>query len=145
MKQNLLFLCGLCSVLFMTTASAQTDFKLVKTSYVGALSADASADWTKTWTNWNPKNTAYPAPTDLTTLDATLGSLPVPGVKDITGTVTLDATKTYLLKGLVVVRSGAKLVIPAGTVIRAQADLSVTPKNYASIVVERGAQIEVNG
>ena len=145
MKKNLLLLAGLFSVLFSVTVSAQTDFKLIKTSYVGALSADASADWTKTWTNWDPKTTAYAAPTDLTTLDATLASLPVPGVKDITGTLTLDASKTYLLKGLVVVRAGGKLIIPAGTVIRAQADLSVTPKNYASIVVERGAQIEVNG
>ncbi len=145
MKHQLLLICSLLSVLFMTTASAQTNFKFTKTTYSGALSADAAADWTKTWTNWDPKTTAYAAPTDLTTLDATLGSLPVPGVKDITGTVTLDASKTYLLKGLVVVRAGGKLVIPAGTVIRAQADLSVTPKNYASIVVERGAQIEING
>lgn len=124
----------------MTTVSAQTDFKFTKTTYVGALSADASADWTKTWTNWNPKATAYPAPTDLTTLDASAA-----GVKNITGTLTLDATKTYLLKGLIVVKSGSKLVIPAGTIIRAQADLSVTPKNYASIVIERGAQIDVQG
>ncbi len=133
------------SVMSTMTLSAQTDFKFIKTSYVGALSADASADWTKTWTNFDPKTTNYPAPTDLTTLDGTAGSLPVPGVKDITGTLTLDATKTYLLKGLVVVRSGGKLVIPAGTIIRAQADLSVTPKNYASIIVERGGQIEVLG
>ena len=133
------------SVMSMTTLSAQTTFKFIKTSYVGALSADASADWTKTWTNWDPKTTNYPAPTDLTTLDGTAAALPVPGVKNITTTLTLDATKTYLLKGLVVVRSGGKLVIPAGTIIRAQADLSVTPKNYASIVVERGGQIEVLG
>lgn len=133
------------SVMSMTTLSAQTNFKFIKTSYVGALSADASADWTKTWTNWDPKTTNYPAPTDLTTLDGTAAALPVPGVKNITTTLTLDATKTYLLRGLVVVRSGGKLVIPAGTIIRAQADLSVTPKNYASIVVERGGQIEVLG
>lgn len=133
------------SVMSMTTLSAQTNFKFIKTSYVGALSADASADWTKTWTNWDPKTTNYPAPTDLTTLDGTAAALPVPGVKNITTTLTLDATKTYLLRGLVVVRSGGKLVIPAGTIIRAQADLSATPKNYASIVVERGGQIEVLG
>jgi len=145
MKKQLLFLCAALSVMFLTTATAQTNFKFIKTTYVGALSADASADWTKTWTNWDPKTTAYAAPTDLTTLDGTLASLPVPGVKDITGTLTLDASKTYLLKGLIVVRSGGKLVIPAGTVIRAQADLAATPKNYASIVVERGAQIEING
>ncbi len=146
MKKNLLFLfSGAFSLLFASALSAQTDFKFVKTAYVGALSADAAADWTKTWTNWDPKTTNYPAPTDLTTLDGTLASLPIPGEKNITTTLTLDASKVYLLKGLIVVRSGGKLVIPAGTVIRAQADLSVTPRNYASIIVERGGQIEVLG
>ena len=124
---------------------AQTNFKFLKTAYVGAMSNDPASDWTKGWANFDPKNAVYPAPTDLTTLDATLGTLPVPGVKKLTGTVTLDATKTYLLKGLVVVTDGAKLVIPAGTIIRAQADLSVTPKNYATIVVERGGKIEITG
>lgn len=146
MNKNLhLLLSGAFLLLFVSALSAQTDFRFVKTTYVGALSADASADWTKTWTNWDPKTTNYPAPTDLTTLDGTAASLPVPGVKNVTAVLTLDATKTYLLKGLVVVRSGGKLVIPAGTIIRAQADLSTTPKNYASIVVERGGQIEVLG
>jgi hypothetical protein len=76
-----------------------------------------------------------------------LASLPVPGEKNLTSgiTLTLDASKVYLLKGLVVVRDGAKLVIPEGTVIRATADLSSSPKNYASIVVERGGEIEVEG
>ncbi len=126
-------------------ASAQTNFKLSKTDYVGALSADPNADWTQGWTNWDPKNTAYGNPTDLTTLDGMSTSLPVPGEKKITGTVTLDPSKVYQLKGLIVVTDGAKLVIPAGTVIRAQSDVSTTPKNYASIIVERGGKIEING
>ncbi len=121
-------------------AAAQSPFYLAQTSFVGALNSDANADWTAGWTNWDPKNTTYPAPTDLNTLDGS-----ATGVKKITGTLTLDATKTYLMKGLIVVQDGAKLVIPAGTVIRAQADLSTTPKNYASIVVERGGKIEVLG
>ncbi|HRI60230.1 MAG TPA: T9SS type A sorting domain-containing protein, partial [Saprospiraceae bacterium] len=97
------------------------------------------------WTNWDPKNANYPAATDLTTLDGTLGSLPVPGELSITSTLTLDPSKVYSLKGMIVVRSGGKLVIPAGTVIRAQADLNSNPKNYATIVVERGGKIEING
>lgn len=126
-------------------AVAQTDFKLIETSYVGALSAEASEDWTTGWTNFDPKNTAYAAPTDTTTLNGMLASLAVPGEKVLSGTVTLDAATVYLLKGLVVVPNGAKLVIPAGTLIRAKADISVTPKNYASIIVERGGKIEING
>ena len=67
------------------------------------------------------------------------------GIKSISTTVTLDASKVYLLTSTCVVKSGGKLVIPAGTVIRGAADLTATPKLYAMISVERGGMIEVNG
>jgi hypothetical protein len=133
---------ALIAVLFaFTLSNASAQFKLQGTTYIGALTQSANEDWTKGWTNFDPKNAVYAEPNDLTTLDG----MATGGKKEITTTVTLDATKTYLLKGFVVVKSGAKLIIPAGTVIRALADLSTTPKNYASIVVERGGQIEVLG
>jgi hypothetical protein len=108
-------------------------------NHAGALSSDASQDWTKGWAEWNPKQANYGNATEITTLnDAS-------GIKNITGTVTLDASKVYLLTSTCVVRSGGKLIIPAGTVIRAAADLTATPKLYATLVVERGGSIEVNG
>lgn len=125
-------------------ANAQSNFKLTATTYVGALGSDATTDWTQGWSNFNPKNTAYPAPTDTTTLNA-MFSTPVIGEKIITTTVTLDASKVYLLKGVIVVKSGGKLVIPAGTLIRCLANTNTTPKNYASVIIERGGQIESNG
>ena len=121
------------------------NFNLEPTSYVGALSPDASEDWTKGWTNFDPQHTAYPDPTDLTTLNGMDASLPVPGELNITSTLTLDPAKVYALSGLIVVRDGGKLVIPAGTVIRATADLNSTPKNYGTIVVERGGDIDIHG
>jgi Secretion system C-terminal sorting domain len=144
MKRHLPLLVVL-AVLCATAVTAQSNFRLVGTNYIGALTQNANEDWTKGWTNFDPKNTVYGVATDLTTLDGTAATLPAPGKKEITTTLTLDATKVYLLKGFIVVKSGAKLVIPAGTVIRAQADLNATPKNYASIIVERGGQIEVLG
>ncbi len=144
MKKNLLFLVSLLCLVAQTVV-AQINFKLQQTTYVGALGPDIADDWTQGWTNWDPKNTNYPAPTDLTTLDGMATSLPVPGELNITSTLTLDPAKVYLLKGMIVVRSGGRLVIPAGTVVRAQADLNANPKNYATIVVERGGQIEING
>ena len=108
-------------------------------NYAGALSSDASQDWTKGWAEWNPKQASYGVATETTTLnDAS-------GIKNITGTVTLDASKVYLLTSTCVVRSGGKLIIPAGTVIRGAADLTATPKLYDFICVERGGMIEVNG
>jgi len=121
--------------LLMTSVSfAQTGFKLKATSYVGALSDDAASDWTQHWTNWDPKNTAYPSPTDTTTLNGMVAGLPILGEKEILGSVTLDANVVYLLKGIIVVRNSAEFTIPAGTIIRAQSDISTTPKNYACIV-----------
>lgn len=147
MKKYFFTLLTLSVVLTAHSLRAQTDFKLQTPSYVGALSWDPSLDWTTGWTNFDPVNTTYPDPTDVSTLDGMNAALPVRGEKDLTSgnTLTLDASKVYLLQGFFVVRSGAKLVIPAGTIIRASADLSSSPKNYASIIVERGGKIEVNG
>ena len=144
MKKIYFLALALASV-FATALTAQTNFKFQITDFGGALGTDAANDWTKVWTNFDPKSTVYPAPTDLTTLDGMAASLPVPGEKDITGNVTLDATKVYLLKGFIVVRNGATLTIPAGTIIRCEADLSTTPKNYASVIVERGGKINILG
>lgn len=61
------------------------------------------------------------------------------------GTVTLDPSKTYTLTGGLIVQSGAKLIIPAGTTIKSDptADSEVAKTLY--IAVARGAEIYVNG
>ncbi|MBL7810690.1 MAG: T9SS type A sorting domain-containing protein [Bacteroidetes bacterium] len=126
--------------LTLVASSLQAQWKFEQVSYVGALEADASKDWTKNWTNWTPKTTTYADPTDTTTLNGAAA-----GTLNITNTLTLDASKVYLLKGLIVVKSGGDLVIPAGTLIRCKADITASPKNYATVVVERGGQIHING
>lgn len=58
---------------------------------------------------------------------------------DVTGTVTLDASVEYDLKGALIVTNGATLNIPAGTTIRAQ-------KGFGKyILVEQGGTLNVNG
>ncbi len=57
----------------------------------------------------------------------------------ITTDLKLDSTKQYLLKGFFKVKSGAKLTIPAGTVIMGD------KATKGSLIVERGAQIYANG
>ena len=128
----------LLSVLLCITGHAQF---FEKVNYVGALSADKSKDWTSGWTNWNPKTVFWAADYgwDTTTFNSPTG------IVEITGTVTLYEKTTYLLRSVVVVRNGGKLIIPAGTVIRGIANLSMTPKQYATIVVERGGYISCEG
>lgn len=58
---------------------------------------------------------------------------------DIVTNVTLDAEVEYLLNGTLRVKSGGKLTIPAGTVIKAQ-------KGFSSyLLVEQGGQIFAEG
>lgn len=58
------------------------------------------------------------------------------------GTVTLDATQTYTLTGGLIVKSGATLVIPAGTIIKSSTTAESTS---LFIAVERNATINING
>jgi hypothetical protein len=58
---------------------------------------------------------------------------------DITEAVTLDETKTYKLSGMIKVKDGGTLTIPAGTKIEGIGGTS------AAIIVEQGGQIFVNG
>ncbi len=58
---------------------------------------------------------------------------------NVTGKLTLDATKVYRLSGLIKVKSGGELTIPAGTRIEGVGGTS------AAIVVEQGGKIFVNG
>ncbi len=145
MHKSLLFTLAIVFSTLANNAFSQSTFKLLQTGYVGALTPDATKDWTTGWTNFDPKNAVYGAVTDTVVLNGMIATLPLPGLKEITNTTTLDATKVYLLKGFVVVKSGGKLVIPAGTVIRAVSDVNASPKNYATIVVERGGKIEITG
>ena len=55
------------------------------------------------------------------------------------GIVILDASQVYNLTGALVINNGAKLVIPAGTVIEASGGTS------SYIAVAQGAKIDVNG
>jgi urease beta subunit len=61
----------------------------------------------------------------------------------LTTDTTLDANVIYLLQGSLSVESGAKLTIPAGTVIIANAASGQQTETY--IVVKKGAQIDIQG
>jgi hypothetical protein len=66
---------------------------------------------------------------DSTTLNA----------QSITGTVTLNNSTVYIMKGFNYVRNGGNLVIPAGTLIKG--DKATT----GTLIIERGGKIHANG
>ncbi len=59
--------------------------------------------------------------------------------------MTLDASETYNLTGVISVESGATLTIPAGTEIVAATDDDENPATNVYIVIHQGAKIRVNG
>lgn len=61
------------------------------------------------------------------------------------GTVTLDANETYTLTGGLVVKSGATLIIPAGTTIKSDPTADSEKAKTIYVAVERGAKIYING
>jgi hypothetical protein len=63
---------------------------------------------------------------------------------DITGDTELDADNIYILNGALIVKDGASLTIPAGTVIIAS-ETTEDDDDVRYIAVEQGGQIFVNG
>jgi hypothetical protein len=64
---------------------------------------------------------------------------------DLSTSLTLDATKTYTLKGSLVVRNGGVLTSPAGTVIKSSPNATATDGFSKYILVETGGRINING
>ncbi|QYA24434.1 hypothetical protein G3I01_02550 [Gramella sp. MT6] len=58
---------------------------------------------------------------------------------------TLDASETYSLTGVLSVEAGATLTIPAGTQIVADTDTDQSDATNVYIVVQKGAQIDIQG
>lgn len=59
--------------------------------------------------------------------------------------IVLDANTTYFLSGTLRVKDGAKLTIPAGTVIKGKNIQGTNASFYNYIIVEQGGKIFVNG
>jgi predicted secreted protein len=92
---------------------------------------------TLTLTSCNSDNASTPNPNEVA-IDATNFKGTLESGKE----ATLDASKTYYLTGSFIVKDGAKLTIPAGTVIKATEN---TDGAVRYIGVSQGAQIFING
>ncbi len=75
---------------------------LVPTTYRGAFAPAPTAQWTDTWTNFDPQNATYP------TANVTVTT-------SITNNTTWTSNNTYLLSGQIYVKNGATLTIQPGT------------------------------
>jgi hypothetical protein len=113
------------SVLTLSMSIAQTPF-LQKTCYRGAFDP-AAPMWTAGWTEWDPQNKVYPAPTMTVT-------------GNITSNTTWATGQTVLLSGQIFVKNSAVLTIQPGVVILG--DKAVTG---ACLLIETGSQLNAVG
>ena len=119
------------SALFALLANAaigQSQF-FTPTTYRGAF-APGVAQWTDSWTNFNPQKKAY-NPLNKAVVEVTA---------NITANTTWSSSKVYLLKGQIFVTNDATLTIPAGTVI--MGDKAAVG---ACLVITRGSKLIANG
>jgi len=115
----------LAFLLAMTSMVAMS--QVVPTTYRGAFAPAPTPMWTDNWTNWDPQNTFYAAPT-----------VTVSGI--ITSNTTWTKNNVYLLQGLVFVDSSVTLTIEAGTVVRGDANTIIS-----TLVIQRGGKLIANG
>jgi hypothetical protein len=109
----------------VSSGIAQSNF-FTKTCYRGAFAPSPAAPWTDGWTEWDPQNKVYPAPT------LTVSS-------DITSNTTWSAGQTILLQGPIYVTGNSVLTIDPGVVVRVAKNLG------SALIVTRGSQLIANG
>lgn len=122
MKKILFSALTLCVI---TTSVAQSGF-FTKTCYRGAFAPAPSAPWTENWTEWDPQNKVYPAPT--VTVNTNLAS-----------NTTWSTGQTVLLQGPIYVTGNSVLTIQEGVTIRVAKNLG------GALIVTRGSQLIANG
>jgi hypothetical protein len=115
------------TITFLLAITSMIAKAQVPTTYRGAFAPAPTPMWTDNWTNWDPQNSFYGAPT-----------------VNVTGVITTNTTWTknnvYLLQGTVFVDSLVTLTIEAGTVVRGDANTIIS-----ALVIQRGAKIIANG
>lgn len=116
------------SALFACISSiAVSQSFFVPTDYRGAFAPAPTAMWTDGWTNWDPQNTVYPAPTVTVTTS-------------ITNNTTWTAGNVYLLQGQIYVKNGATLTIEPGTII-----MGDKASVGAGLFITQGSRLVANG
>jgi hypothetical protein len=119
----------LAAAAFLSQANAQF---WTYTTYKGAfpvtdgMTGTTSNDWTAGWTNWDPQNTAYGAPT-------------VTVSTDITTNTTWTTGSIVLLQNKIYVKSGATLTIQPGVIIRGE------QSSQGTLLITRGSKINAVG
>lgn len=118
-------LTGLTACLFGASV-AQTPF-FDRTCYRGAFAPAPAPMWTESWTEWDPQNKVYPAPTVTIT-------------GNITSNTTWNTGQVVLLSAQCFIKNNSVLTIQPGVIV-----LGDKAATGAGIFVTKGSQIIANG
>jgi len=110
----------------LANGTAQTNF-FTKTCYRGAFAPAPATMWTDNWTEWDPQNKTYPAPT-----------MTVNG--NITSNTTWATGQTVLLSSQCFVKNNSVLTIQPGVIILGDKSIS-----GAGLFITKGSQLIANG
>ncbi|MCU0359502.1 MAG: T9SS type A sorting domain-containing protein [Bacteroidia bacterium] len=116
---------GLSALLFGASV-AQTPF-FERTCYRGAFAPAPTPMWTDNWTEWDPQNKVYPAPTVTVT-------------GNITTNTTWTSGQVVLLSAQCFIKNNSVLTIQPGVIV-----LGDKAATGAGIFVTKGSQIIANG
>lgn len=114
------------SAICLSSGIAQTSF-MTKTCYRGAFAPAPAPMWTDTWTEWDPQNKVYPAPTVTIT-------------GNISSNTTWSTGQTVLLSAQCYVTGNSVLTIQPGVTVLG--DKSVIG---AGLFITKGSQLIANG
>lgn len=130
MKKFYLFI---VAALVLNTTFAQSPF-FTQTSYRGAFGTGPGANWMAGWSNFDPRNTAYPGNGIGESLS---GKTAVEVTTDISVNTIWTSNNVYYLNGPIAVKSGVTLTIQAGTFIRGRNPGS----GISYLVIARGGRL----
>lgn len=111
----------------LTFSGASAQGFLTKTCYRGAFAPAPTPMWTDTWTEWDPQNKVYPAPT--MTVNANISS-----------NTTWPAGSVVLLQGPIYVTGNSVLTIAPGVIVRGAVAVA-----GSGLFVTRGSQLIAQG
>ncbi|MDI9339094.1 MAG: T9SS type A sorting domain-containing protein [Sediminibacterium sp.] len=117
----------LSAILALSAGVSQAQTFFTSTSYRGAFAPAPTPMWTNNWTEWDPQNAAYPAPT--TTVSG-----------NITSNTTWSTGQVVYLQGPVYVKNNSVLTIQPGVIVRCSKAIA-----GSGLFVTKGSQLNAAG
>ena len=130
----------LLTLSLLVMISILSNAQIKKVSYRGAFAPAPTPAWTDGWTNYDPNNTIYPSPTSAPA-GGSLIRVPSSGSGTVISTnTTWTKNNTYVINGVVYVKSGVTLTIEPGTVIFGGNSVA-----NSSLIICKGAKLNAIG